>query len=120
MSLKNKTISIKELTQIVEKYFADMFSSYPTSMIFNTVSDDNFEEIFNDIKSIICESDEIFKNFKNENDLIPLEKYTDETHDLFYNYITCEFILTNSNNTNKPNLTELKENKFRTYVYNKA
>lgn len=120
MILKNKTISIKELTQIGEKYFADMFSSYPTSMIFNTVSDDNFEEIFNDIKSIICESDEIFKNFKNENDLIPLEKYTDETHDLFYNYITCEFILTNSNNTNKPNLAELKENKFRTYVYNKA
>lgn len=120
MSLKNKTISIKELTQIWEKYFADMFSSYPTSMIFNTVSDGNFEEIFNDIKSIICESDEIFKNFKNENDLIPLEKYTDETHDLFYNYITCEFVLTNSNNTNKPNLAKLKENKFRTYVYNKA
>lgn len=120
MSLKNKTISIKEIIQIGEEYFADMLYSYPASMLFNTVSDGNFEKIFNDIKSVVCESDVILRNFKNEDDLIPFEKYNDDTHDLFYNYITCEFILMNSSKVNKSKLDNLKENKFRTYVYNKA
>lgn len=120
MSLKNKTISIKELTQIWEEYFADTLNYYPTSTLCKTVSDDSFEEIFNDIKSVVCESDVILKSFVNEDDLIPFEKYTDETHDLFYNYITCEFILMNSSKVNKSKLDKLKENKFRTYVYNKA
>ena len=96
MSLKNKTISIKELTQIGEEYFANMLNSYSASMLFNTVSNGNFEKIFNDIKSVVCESDVILRNFKNEYDLIPFEKYNDDTHDLFYNYTTCEFILMNS------------------------
>lgn len=120
MSLKNKTISIKEIIQIGEEYFADILNSYPASMLFNTVSDGNFEKIFNDIKSVVCESDVILRNFKNEDDLIPFEKYNDDTHDLFYNYITCEFILMNSSKVNKSKLDNLKENKFRTYVYNKA
>lgn len=120
MSLKNKTISIKELTQIGEEYFADMLNSYLGSMLFNTVSNGNFEEIFNDIKSVVCNSDVILKKFKNEDSLIPFEKYTDETHDLFYNYTTCEFILVNSREANRTNLDKSKENKFRAYVYNKA
>lgn len=120
MSLKNKTINIKELTQIGEEYFADMLNSYLGSMLFNTVFNGNFEEIFNDIKSVVCNSDVILKNFKNEDSLIPFEKYTDETHDLFYNYTTCEFILVNSREANRTNLDKSKENKFRAYVYNKA
>lgn len=120
MSLENKTIGIKESIQIWEEYFTDKLNSYLTSMLFNGVSDGNFDEIFNDIKSVVCESDIILKNFKNEDDLIPFEKYTNETHDLFYNYITCQFILMTSSKENRSRLDKSKENKFKTYAYNKA